>query len=96
MLVQVWAQRACCICVTQAACLCWHAVCDQLILTTAWSQCANRCVRALEAGSDRRRIKTVVLPDGEQFKTLEQVEHARICINPHPSYRCCSSLSLLM
>jgi len=36
---------------------------------------ADRCVRALEAGSDRRRIKTVVLPDGEQFKTLEQVEH---------------------
>ena len=51
-------------------------------------------MRALEAGSDRRRIKTVVLPDGEQFKTLEQVDHTSLyCKTPEPgSLGTCSGL----
>jgi hypothetical protein len=32
-------------------------------------------VRALEGGGGRRRVETVILPDGEQFKTLQQVHH---------------------
>ena len=40
---------------------------------TRWSRAA-RCVRALEGGGNgRRRVETVILPDGEQFKTLNQV-----------------------
>ena len=64
----------------QGACCLHSYICVRVQQAEGACRAAVRCVRALESGSDRRRVKTVILPDGEQFKTLEQVQRIKILV----------------